>query len=112
MVSCPKGAFHSLSDEDKAGIRDLLSQGMSLRQAALRVGCNYRHAWAFVHAAELIDYRPIGGNVPLISRAIALIRAGFTVHAAAGRLGLGDTVVRKRAERKVWLLLFLSCSAE
>lgn len=100
MVSRPKGAFHSLSDEDKAGIRDLLGQGISLRQAALRVGCNYKHAWAFAHAAELIDYRPNSGNDPLISRAITLIHEGATVHAAAGRVGLGDTVVRKRAEKE------------
>lgn len=100
MVSRPKGAFHSLSDEDKAGIRDLLGQGLSLRQAALRVGCNYKHAWAFAHAAELIDYRPNSGNDPLISRAITLIHEGATVHAAAGRVGLGDTVVRKRAEKE------------
>lgn len=91
-------AFHSLSDSDKENIRELPSQGFNLRQVALRVGCNYKHAWAFAHAAELIDCRPHGRNDRLNSRAIALIRAGTTVYAAANRLGLAVVFVRKRAE--------------
>jgi len=100
LKSRPSAAFHSLSDSDKENIRQLLSQGFNLRQVALRVGCNYSHAWAFAHAAELIDYRPHGRNDRLISQAIALIRAGTPVYAAATRLGLADPVVRKHAEKQ------------
>ena len=88
LKSRPCAAFHSLSDADKANIRELPRQELNLRQVALRVGCNYKHAWAFAHAAELIDYRPHVRNDHRISRAIALIRAGTTVYAVANRLGL------------------------
>lgn len=100
MNNRPSGPFHSLSDADKEGLRDLLGQGMSLRQAVLRLGCNRRHAWFYAHAEELIDYRPRVVDEQRVLRALELVRAGIPVHAASRQLGLADSVVRNRATKQ------------
>ncbi len=99
MISRPSGSFHSLSDEDKVGIRDLVGQGVSLRQAAMRLGCNYIHAWHYAHSQHLIDYRPHITNPQLIEVGLALVESGVTVGAAAARVGVNDDALRRKAQQ-------------
>lgn len=100
MKSRPSGPFHSLSDADKEGLRDLLGQGVSLQQAALRLGCNVNHAWFYAHAEELIDYRPHNVDEQRVLQALELVRAGIRVYAAARQHGIPDTVLRNRAAKQ------------
>lgn len=99
MISRPSGPFHSLSDADNEGLRDLLSQGVSLRQAAIRLGCNYGHAVYSAHSEELIKHRVRFNDEPLLLRAMELVRGGTSVFAASRELGISDTVLRLRAEK-------------
>lgn len=99
MNSRPNGSFHSLSDEDKAGIRDLLSQGISLHQASIRLGCNYAHTRNFAHSQSFINYRPHTTDPQLVDAGLKLVRSGLTVNAAAVAVGLNDDVLRTRAQK-------------
>lgn len=58
MKSRPSGVFHSQSDECKAVIRDLISQGVSLSQVVRRLGGNYHHAWRLLTASFLLNTVP------------------------------------------------------
>ena len=99
MNSRPNGSFHSLSDEDKAGIRDLLSQGISLHQASIRLGCNYAHTRNFAHSQSFINYRPHTTDPQLVDAGLKLVRSELTVNAAAVAVGLNDDVLRTRAQK-------------
>jgi len=38
------GPFHSLTDDDQARLRELLTDGSTVAAAARALGCHYRHA--------------------------------------------------------------------
>lgn len=87
----PTGPFHSLTPTDKTTLRRLLREGLTLRAATTHTGCNYRHAWHFAHAHELIDYRPRTHPEGQTEQFLDLIRTGHSVHAAATTTGIGST---------------------
>lgn len=65
----------------------------------MRLGCHYPHAWHFAHTHSLIDYRPHTTDPKLIDMGLALVESGWTVSAAAVKVGVKDAALRRIAHK-------------
>ncbi|OKX85622.1 IS30 family transposase [Corynebacterium glutamicum] len=86
------GPFHSLTKSDRARLTVLVSNGCSVLSAAREVGCHYGHALNYCHTHGLIKPRTVQRDQTKAQQLIDLVRSGISVHDAAGRCGINDTV--------------------
>ena len=85
------GPFYSLSESDRRGLVAMVGSGRSVRSAAGKLGCHYRHALNFCHAyglpvvhkAKRVDRR---GNQAF--QLVDLVQGGCSVRQAPKRCGM------------------------
>lgn len=85
------GPFYSLSESDRRGLVAMVGSGRSVRSAAGKLGCHYRHTLNFCHAYGL----PVVHKAKRVDRRgsqafqlVDLVQGGCSVRQAAKRCGM------------------------
>lgn len=88
------GPFHSLTDDDQARLRELLTDGSTVAAAARALGCHYRHALNFAHHHQLITSLPPQVVSPAaVDQFLKLVTAeGNSIRQAALSIGVTASV--------------------